>query len=466
MNYHWNWGIFLEQVKAGDETYLAWLFTGLGWTLAVSLTAWLIALTIGIAVGALRTAPSRLLVLLANAWVELFRNIPLLVQMFLWFFVVPEFLPREWSLWVKQEMPAKEFVTAALCLGFFTSARVAEQVRAGVGSLPRGQRDAALALGLTLGQAYRQVILPQALRIVIPPLTSEFMNVFKNSSVAFAIGVLELTFQARQMQEDSEQGIETYLAVTLLYFICAFTANRGMAWIEARSRVPGLIAKAGLMGEFDFSVWGPSLPFIRDGLLFTLRLTLVAMSGGIVIGTLLALARLSPIAPLARIAGAYVDLMRSIPLVLVILWFFLVIPFITGSPVGAETSAIITFTAFEAAFYCEIMRSGIQSVPRGQVNAAFALGLGRAQAMIHVILPQAVRNMLPVLLTQTIVLFQDTSLVYAIGAKDMLKAADVVGKNYNRPVEMIVLSALIYFAICFSLSLAVRQLQKRVAIIR
>ena len=220
------------------------------------------------------------------------------------------------------------------------------------------------------------------------------------------------------------------------------------------------------MGEFDFSVWGPSLPFIRDGLLFTLRLTLIAMSGGIILGTLLALARLSPIKPLALEDGAYVDTMRSIPLVLVILWFFLVIPFLTGKPVGAETSAIITFTAFEAAFYCEIMRSGIQSVPHGQVWAAQALGLTQAQAMLHVVLPQALRNMLPVLLTQTIVLFQDTSLVYAIGAKDLLKAADVVGKNYNRPVEMIVLSALIYFAICFSLSLAVRQLQKRVAIVR
>ena len=220
------------------------------------------------------------------------------------------------------------------------------------------------------------------------------------------------------------------------------------------------------MGEFDFSVWGPSLPFIRDGLLFTLRLTLIAMTGGIVLGTLLALARLSPIAPLSWLAGAYVDTMRSIPLVMVILWFFLVIPFLTGTPVGAETSAIITFTAFEAAYFCEIMRSGIQSVPRGQVWAAQALGLTQAQAMIHVVLPQALRNMLPVLLTQTIVLFQDTSLVYAIGAKDLLKAADVVGKNYNRPVEMIVLSALIYFAICFSLSLAVRQLQKRVAIVR
>ena len=243
MDYHWNWPIFLEQVKSGDETYLDWLITGLGWTLAVSLAAWLLALSIGIVVGTLRTAPQRWLAALGAAWVELFRNVPLLVQMFLWFFVVPEFLPREWSLWVKQDMPAKEFVTAALCLGFFTSARVAEQVRAGVGSLPHGQRDAALALGLTLPQAWRHVILPQALRIVIPPLTSEFMNVFKNSSIAFAIGVMELTFQARQMQEDSEQGIETYLAVTLLYFICAFTANRGMAWIEARTRVPGLIAR-------------------------------------------------------------------------------------------------------------------------------------------------------------------------------------------------------------------------------
>ena len=242
MNYHWNWGIFLEQVKGGEETYLDWLFTGLGWTLAVALTAWLIALVLGSLVGTLRTAPHRGLVFFATCWVELFRNIPLLVQLFLWFFVVPEFLPRDWSLWVKQEMPAKEFVTAALCLGFFTSARIAEQVRAGVGSLPRGQRDAALALGLTLPQAYRQVILPQALRIVIPPLTSEFMNVFKNSSVAFAIGVLELTFQARQMQEDSEQGIETFLAVTLLYFICAFTANRVMAVIEKRARIPGNIA--------------------------------------------------------------------------------------------------------------------------------------------------------------------------------------------------------------------------------
>lgn len=244
MNYHWNWGIFLEQVKAGEETYLDWLFTGLGWTVAVALSAWVLALILGSIVGTLRTAPSPWLARLATCWVELFRNIPLLVQMFLWFFVVPELLPRELSLWVKQDMPAKEFLTATLCLGLFTSSRIAEQVRAGIQSLPRGQKMAGLALGFSLPQTYRHVILPMAFRIIIPPLTSEFMNIFKNSSVAFAIGVMELTFQARQMQEDSEQGIETYLAVTVLYFICAFLANRGMVLIERRTRVPGYIAGA------------------------------------------------------------------------------------------------------------------------------------------------------------------------------------------------------------------------------
>jgi len=237
MNYHWNWAFLFEQVKSGDETYVDWLLTGLGWTLAVSLTAWLIALLLGIAFGTLRTVPQRGWVWLANAWVELFRNIPLLVQMFLWFFVVPELLPRELSLWIKQDMPAKEFVTAALCLGLFTSARVAEQVRAGIESLPRGQRLAAQALGLTLPQTYRHVLLPPALRVILPPLTSEFMSVFKNSSVAFAIGVLELTFQARQMQEDSEQGIETYVLVTLLYFLCALIANGVMLLVERRTRI-------------------------------------------------------------------------------------------------------------------------------------------------------------------------------------------------------------------------------------
>ncbi|MDP1525977.1 MAG: amino acid ABC transporter permease [Rhodocyclaceae bacterium] len=244
MNYHWNWGIFFEQVKAGEETYLDWLITGFGWTVAVALSAWVIALLCGGIIGTLRTTPHRGLAFFATCWVELFRNVPLLVQMLLWFFVVPELLPRDLSLWVKQDMPAKEFVTAVLCLGLFTSARIAEQVRAGVQSLPNGQRMAGLAIGFTLPQTYRYVILPMAFRIIIPPLTSEFMNVFKNSSVAFAIGVLELTFQARQMQEDSEQGIEAYLAVTVLYFICAFIANRGMAFIEKRSRVPGFIATA------------------------------------------------------------------------------------------------------------------------------------------------------------------------------------------------------------------------------
>jgi len=220
------------------------------------------------------------------------------------------------------------------------------------------------------------------------------------------------------------------------------------------------------MGQFDYTVLQPSLPFLWTGMKFSVTLTLIAMSGGIVIGTLLALARLSGLKPLYTASAMYVDLMRSIPLVMVILWFFLVIPLIIGKPVGAEYSAIITFTAFEAAYYSEIMRAGIQSVSKGQAMAGYALGMTYGQNMRLVVLPQAFRNMLPVLLTQTIILFQDTSLVYAFGAKDLLKAADIAGKNYNRPVEMYLFSAVIYFVICFSLSASVKRLQKRFAVLR
>ena len=242
MDYHWNWGIFFVQVQNGDETYLDWLINGFGWTVAVSVGAWIIALSLGSVIGTLRTTNRRWVVMLGNTWVECFRNVPLLVQMLLWFFVVPELLPKDLSMWVKQDMPAKEFITATLCLGLFTSARIAEQVRAGIQSLPRGQHYAGMAMGFTVPQTYRYVLLPMAFRIIIPPLTSEFMSVFKNSSVAFAISVLELTFVSRQMQEDSEQGIETYVAVTILYFVCAFIANRVMAFIDKRSRVPGYVS--------------------------------------------------------------------------------------------------------------------------------------------------------------------------------------------------------------------------------
>jgi len=221
-----------------------------------------------------------------------------------------------------------------------------------------------------------------------------------------------------------------------------------------------------MFGQLDLSVLKPSLGYIWTGLLFSANLTLIAMSGGIFLGTLLAMARLASLGPLSRIASAYVNLMRSIPLVMVILWFFLVIPLVTGKPVGAERSAIITFTAFEAAYYSEIMRAGIQSVSRGQVSAAQALGMTYWQMMALVVLPQAFRNMLPILLTQTIILFQDTSLVYAIGAKDLLKAAEIAGKNYNRPIEMYMFAAVIYFTLCFTLSTLVKRLQRKIAVVR
>ena len=218
--------------------------------------------------------------------------------------------------------------------------------------------------------------------------------------------------------------------------------------------------------DFTFLNWNVIANFIAKGFIFSVELTIVAMLGGIAIGTIIALMRLSGKPWLALPAAAYVNVLRSIPLVMVILWFFLLIPLLLGRPLGAEVSAIITFTVFEAAYYSEIMRAGIQSVPKGQVAAGYAVGMTYAQCMKLIVLPQAFRNMLPVLLTQTIILFQDTSLVYAIGAYDLLKGFEVAGKNFNRPVETYLAAAVVYFVICFTLSMTVRQLQKKIAIIR
>ncbi len=218
--------------------------------------------------------------------------------------------------------------------------------------------------------------------------------------------------------------------------------------------------------DFSFVTWDVISGFVLKGLFFSIQLTLIAMVGGIALGTILALMRLSGKKWLVIPAAFYVNTLRSIPLVMVILWFFLLIPLLVGRPMGAELSAIITFTVFEAAYYSEIMRAGIQSVPRGQVNAGYAVGMTYAQSMKLVVLPQAFRNMLPVLMTQTIILFQDTSLVYAIGAYDLLKGFEVAGKNFNRPIETYLLAAVVYFVICFSLSMLVRRLQNKIAIIR
>ena len=218
----------------------------------------------------------------------------------------------------------------------------------------------------------------------------------------------------------------------------------------------------------DFSFINPDVlqKFVWGGLVFSVQLTLIATLGGIFFGTLLALMRLSGKRWLMTPATIYVNGMRSIPLVMVILWFFLLVPLIIGRPIGAESSAIITFIAFEAAYFSEIMRAGIQSIPRGQVFAGQALGMSYAQNMRLIILPQAFRNMLPVLLTQTIILFQDTSLVYAIGAYDLLKGFTNAGKIYGRPEEAYLMAAGVYFVICLALSWGVRRLQAKIAIVR
>ena len=218
--------------------------------------------------------------------------------------------------------------------------------------------------------------------------------------------------------------------------------------------------------DFSFLSWEVIRSYVANGFIFSVQLTVFAMVGGIALGTILALMRLSGKKWLEVPAAIYVDTLRSIPLVMVIMWFFLIIPFLIGRPIGAEVSALVTFTLFEAAYYSEIMRAGIQSVPKGQVHAGYAVGMTYAQTTQLIVLPQAFRNMLPVLLTQTIILFQDTSLVYAIGAYDLLKGFEVAGKNFNRPVETYLVAAVVYFVICFRLSYIVRKLQQKIAIIR
>ena len=231
----WDWQVFLQDDGSG-RTYFEWLMSAWGWTLSVALLSLVLSLVVGSLVGIARTTPSKPLVWFGNAWTEVFRNIPLLVQIFLWYHVIPSMFR---SL---QQVPS--FILVVFALGFFTSARVSEQVKAGIQALPRGQRYAGLAIGLTLPQTYRYVLLPMAFRIIVPPLTSESMNIVKNSSVAFAVSVAELTMYAMQVQEETSRGVEVYLAVTGLYFISAFAINRIALFIEHRVQVPGMIGGA------------------------------------------------------------------------------------------------------------------------------------------------------------------------------------------------------------------------------
>ncbi len=245
MKYNWDWSVYFQPAADASGTWLHYLIVGLGWTLATALAAWVIALVIGSIVGVLRTTPMKWVVRLGNAYVEIFRNVPLLVQMFLWFFVVPELLPKELGDAVKQMPPPwGSYLPAVLCLGLYTSVRIAEQVRAGIQSLPRGQLMAATALGLTLPQAYRFVLLPMAYRVILPPLTSEFLNVIKNSSIALTIGLLELTGRARSMQEFSFKVFEAFAAATVIYLLTNLIVVLLMRMLERKVRVPGFIGSA------------------------------------------------------------------------------------------------------------------------------------------------------------------------------------------------------------------------------
>jgi glutamate/aspartate transport system permease protein len=240
VNYNWNWHIFLEPAPSGTGTYLDMLLSGLALTIKTALLAWIIALIFGTIIGVLRTLPSKIASWIGFGYVEFFRNMPLLVQLFLWFFVLPELLPRAAGLWMKQ-LPNAPFWTAAIGVGLFMSARVAVQLAAGIASLPRGQKQAATALGLTTAQGYRYVLLPIAFRIIMPPLTSEFLNTIKNTSVAITIGLIELTGQARAMQEFSFQVFEAFTAATVMYLLINIVVVTGMRFLERSLAIPGYI---------------------------------------------------------------------------------------------------------------------------------------------------------------------------------------------------------------------------------
>jgi glutamate/aspartate transport system permease protein len=235
-SYNWNWPILLK------EPYYGWIVSGFGKTILIALFAWAIAFPLGSAIGIARTAENRVLRFAGTTYVDIFRNIPLLVQMFLWYFVVPELLPADWGRWVKREMPYPQFITAVTCLGLYTASRVAEQVRSGIEAIPRGQRNAGLAMGLKPSQVYRYVLIPVAYRTIIPPLTSDFLGVFKNSSLALTIGVLELTSQARQIEEYTFAAFEAFTVATVLYCLVTGLVIVIMRIVESRTRIAGTIA--------------------------------------------------------------------------------------------------------------------------------------------------------------------------------------------------------------------------------
>jgi len=241
MGYDWHWQVFLQSAS-GDDTYLDWLLAGMWTTIQMGVYGWVIAFVLGSMLGVMRTLPNRLLSGLATAYVEVVRNIPLIVQLFLWYYVAPKLLPADWRAWLFAQPPATTaFVTATIGLGFFTAARVCEQVRSGIGSLPPGMRNSTLAMGFTLPQAYRYVLLPVAYRIIIPPMTSEMMSIFKNSSIAATVGVVELFARARQLNEYTARGYESFIAVILCYYAINLMVMVIMRLVERRSRMPSLI---------------------------------------------------------------------------------------------------------------------------------------------------------------------------------------------------------------------------------
>ena len=429
--------------------------------MVLALSSWVIALTLGSLIGVARTLPIAPIRLLATAYVEVFRNIPVLVQMFLWFFVLPEVLPDR-----RRRLAEARSAAPGVLFGNDVPGSVHGFPSCRTGALGHQKRPGRVercsaCIGLSLAQTYRHVLLPLGYRIIVPPLTSEFLGIFKNTSIALTIGVMEITASSRQIESYTFQGYEAFTAATL-----TVPDHRDRAVVpDASARVANPYSGMDRQGQSEptidgqvrcrcnhpqpaLSLAGAAAELLACGACDRGR-HLLRRDPGRAAHVVIQARRIDRV--------GYVNFFRSVPLILVIFWIYFLVPLVLGRATGPFLSAVIAFTMFETAYYCEIIRAGVQSIPRGQISAGLASGMSGLQAMRHIVMPQAFRNMTPILLTQSIILFQDTSLVYVVTLRDFMTSVSTVANQELRLVELYLFAAVVYFAICFAGSRVIGQ---------
>jgi polar amino acid transport system permease protein len=554
--YHFYWPVLWEMNPTYKEIFGIWLLNGLIMTLKITVISTGIALVMGTIFGIARLSSFKPMYALATAYVEFFRNTPLLVQLFFWYFAFPMLLPEDMQAFVNAHN--LEFWAATIGIGIYTGSFVAEIVRAGIQAIPHGHIEAALSTGLSGAQLLRHVVLPQAFRIIIPPLGSEFLNNMKNSSLAMTIAVGELCWQSQQIESFTFRGFEATTAASLIYLSLSLTisiimnsinhhlrvgqarqlspldrffgllfrpvylAGRGIGAVIGKGKeifrlgeyaptreegvyaslwsrlsghlwqgylifirvlfvalFVGLIAVIGIMlYTFNWSiVWvnlrslllwtfpngGPGEIFHgMGGLTLSIILASIALVVSFVIGLFIGLGRLSRNALISTPSILYIEIIRGNPLIMVIFWVYFFSPIVTGMQINVFWSATIAFTIFSGAYLAEIVRAGVNAIPKGQIEAATASGLSYYKTMRHVVLPQALKIMIPAIVGQFISLFKDTSLAYIIGVFELTTVAQTLNKRLMiYPFEIYTSIAILYFICCYSMSFVAQRLETK-----